>query len=389
MADTKLSKYGYDISVNFIYGSKSESIPNPRILSMVINSDYYSSSKIQPSIYLSISVNTTLYNKILDKKGTAQFVIKNLKYNYVAKSISKKKYFNKEFDYIVYPNTYSVGGDDTGEVKKDDYRKITIGLYSKKSIEDNEKEIVNGIYPNTNTISIIHNYTSHMKMVIEKFIDNDNRTIAIPPINSVSRLLRYLNDDVAAFYDSKYIYFQDFNYTYLVSSKGVFTDAKDSSYGSFKFNIQDLNSDNKEGGMILNNKMYIVNVDSANVDIKTNNINDIKIDNISTISPTGKIRTTKISSGKKNRFIKLSHDNPNYINQLRTEITSQKTNITITKVDIDASVFTPNKEYNIIAKSSLKYIEGKYQLISKREVYIQDNEKFICTTSLQLQKIIS
>lgn len=389
--NTKLYKYGYDISMEFIYDNKTVSIMRERILTIVTGREYVSSTKIMPSIYVTILVDTALYNKIIDRMDDAKFLLKILKYNYNSSTVSKKRYINEQFDYIASVDAYSVGStNDTSEIKKDDLRRITLGLYRKAAINNNELYNINGIFPNTNTISIIHNYTSHMNMLIEKFDDNDNKPlISIPVISTINKLLKYINDEVSSLYNSDYIYFVDVDRTYLLSTRGKFTDGKDSSHGTFKINIQDLDGDNKSGGMLINNKMYIVNVDASNVDIKRAQITKAKINNVSTISPSGTIRTVKISSGKKNTFLRLSHDNPNYVNQIAENITRQDTTLVITKNDLDTSVFTPNKEYNVVAKSTLSGVKGKYQLISKGEVFIPDSEKFICTTTLYLQKVTS
>jgi hypothetical protein len=212
MADqSKSVKFGYDIEVTFVYKDKTYEIMKENISNLVINREYI--LKNMPTMYLSFKVNPKLYNLIVNNSTKATFIVKILKYDTTTKVISKKNYINLEFNYKTNKKPDNMitteDSDFTEEAIKNDLYKLTVGLFLNSIVENNKKKIINNIFKNNNTVSIIHYYTSHMKMLIEAF--DNNRTIPnliIEPTESITLLLQYLNQ-ICGFYTTKYLFFMD------------------------------------------------------------------------------------------------------------------------------------------------------------------------------------
>lgn len=391
---SKQVKFAYDISIEFTYDNINVIIAKENIQTIVINREF--TSKNMPTIYATILVNTELYNAIASNQETATFLLKILKYDYSVSAISKNKYIQDQFVYISKIEPYAQGNeDDNTEIKKDDLHRVTVGLYKKDIVNNNKKKLINNIFKGNNMISIIHYYTSHMKMVIEPF--DNNRTLPvliIPPIDSISSLLKFLNK-TCGFYNTPYVYFMDLDRTYLISTKGNILDTKDGDFNTFKLTVTDNNSSDASDGMNINStkKIYSLNINSkSDIEINLNKSTDTKMNVLSGVSVDGFTSTKQIKvnkhkeSGTKEKYIRLYNDNITYINQVKADAELSAVSLIITKTDIDTSLFTPNKEYNVINKALNKNIDGKYFLSLKKEIYVLEDGKFKATMIIGLQK---
>ncbi len=384
------SNFEFDITLNFLYDKENIIINSNRILNIVINRDYI--NKNMPTIYITLSVQSDMYSTIANHMENGYFLLKILKYDKNASNNSKSKYFNIKFNYICDPDRNKILNKN--ELNKEDYHTITVGLYLQSIIDNNKKKIINGVFKNNNTISIIHYYTKHMKMVIENFDNNRNiPLLIIPPLNSVTHLLEFLNS-VSIFYNTQYIYFMDYNYTYLISGKATEIDLKDGTYNTINISIIDDGVPEKEQGMTIdkNKKYYSFKVDRRRIDINKNKSIDNRLNVLSGVSSTGFSSTTAINanksndSGNKSSYIRVHNDNVSYVNQLKKTLESKSVVLTITRAGLDPSVFTPNKIYNIKDSADDTILNGKYKLIGRKEIYTY-NTSYSCITILTLSKI--
>lgn len=384
------SNFEFDMRVSFLYGNENIAINNNRILNLVINRDYL--NKNMPTIYLTLSVESDLYTDIANHMKDGYFILKISKYDKNNSSNSKIKYLNTKFNYICDPDRGKIMNNN--ELNKEDYHTISIGLYLQSIVDNNKKKIINGVFKNTNTISIIHYFTKHMKMVIENFDNNRNiPLLIIPPLDSITHLLEFLNS-VSVFYNTEYIYFMDYDYTYLISGKATEIDLKDGSYNTINISIIDNDVPGKDQGITIDSKKkyYSFTVDRRNIDITIDRTIDNKLNVLSGVSSTGFTSTANITSnkindsGNKTSYIRVHNDNLSYIKQMQKTLESNSIILTVTRVGLDPSVFTPNKIYNIKDNAKNTELNGKYKLIGRKEIYTY-NTNYVCITILTLAKI--
>ena len=76
----------------------------------------------------------------------------------------------------------------------------------------------------------------------------------------------------------------------------------------------------------------------------------------------------------------------NYSN-LKTEIDSSSVVLQLTRTEIDSSIITPNKEYIVQNYREFQEYNGRFILVSKKEVYIQQENEFVSNTLLVFKKV--
>ena len=81
----------------------------------------------------------------------------------------------------------------------------------------------------------------------------------------------------------------------------------------------------------------------------------------------------------------VSNNDQNTINPIVYNIESANVTISIVKNDLDASLFTLNKEY-IINDPVHESYSGKYILLQSQQLFIKQNGSFIMSTVLKFKK---
>ena len=126
-----------------------------------------------------------------------------------------------------------------------------------------------------------------------------------------------------------------------------------------------------------------------------NQLKDLKkIKDLSSIGKLGvKSLKTKVNlpknegSSDKDKFVTLSNDDPNKIKSMQYGVELQGTLFKMTKQNIDNSILTINKEYTVSNTEQRKAENGKYLLVHKKEIYVREDDVYICTTTLDFNKI--
>ena len=86
-----------------------------------------------------------------------------------------------------------------------------------------------------------------------------------------------------------------------------------------------------------------------------------------------------------NQIMNISNNDQNVINNISYSVESANVTITIVKNDLDASLFTLNKEYIINDPVHDSYT-GHYILLQVKQLFIKQNENFIMSTVLKFKK---
>lgn len=389
--------YSYKVDARFILDGVEEPILTEGITSIITNFDYDNHNI--PIIYMGVRLETTLYNKMVlnADRGTITLTISKSKDggNYEVYD----NYIKDTFTYTMSdePDYNSTMEKESGTDNKvmPNYKEGYIALIQ-QSTTNNNKKVINTIIRNSNMASIIHKYTSHMKMVIEPLHkDKTFKFLVIPPLDSISKLLAFLNKQ-SVFYRGGYRYFVDLDRTYLLSNEGNPIDARDRTYNTIIINITDPAAiESTQTGVITDNenRAYILNVSAHNTNVEENKVNSQIFDSVIGVDSYGNTNEINLDIFKtqggtnKVRIERMPSDNMEYADYLKSQVENSSILFNITKTEIDTSLLTPNKEFIVRNYPTLSHYNGRYVLSYKKEVFARQDMNFISSTVFGLRKI--
>lgn len=388
----EMSLYRYTIEMRYTIDKIETVIDSSHIHYIMIDYDYDFSN--MPIILSKVAIDKNMLDHMINNK--------NPKITFIVKKYLKDVYPRIEEDYIkgefIYFFTNEINSRkdldyNKSNTREDIFEIVDIGLMSEEMINSN-KYIINGIINNVPLISVLTGILGNRSMVIEE-PRNRNVNMIVPPITTRASFISYLNDNYIL-YDTTYRFFYDFNKTYLVSSSGK--PIPDNNYiNSIIFDIRNTAKiDAKEQGMEINNKnkVYNIPVDRSNISILNDKISQRSYNSIITVDDTGEynkadLTTTVTAANNISKIQRLTSNNLEIVNNLKSSIDNNLTGINIVKQELDNSIFTINKEYVINNYSEMKEYNGKYILSRKREIFQRDNDTFLSTIILTMRKLIS
>lgn len=390
--------YSYKIEAKFVLDGKEEPILSEGVTSLITNYDYDNNNI--PIIYMGVKLETALYNKMVINAEKASITLTISRAKNKSQYAVYTTYIKDRFTYTMSTNPdYNIALEKqsgTDNQVMQNYREGFLALIQINTT-DNNKKIINNIIKNSNTTSIIHKYTSHMKMVMEP-IHKDKlfKLLIIPPLESVAKLLRYLHKQTN-FYRQGYRYFVDFDKTYLLSAEGNPVDARDGLYSTITININDPVKDDTsyQTGIVKDtkNKTYIININANNTVMDVKKSEDKIFNKIMGVDSYGNTRELELNiprtegSSDKLRLERVPSDNMDYANYLKDSIENKTILLSITKTEIDTSLITPNKEYIVHNYPSFSEYNGRFVLSYKKEVFANQNGIFINNIIFGLRKV--
>lgn len=309
-----------------------------------------------------------------------------------------KKCIHDRFIYILPDDISKTAVIDypNGEGKEGLYKDVTLWLLPQDAVNNN-KQTINGVFKNATMNTMILNSTNYLgKMLLEPIkYDNKYDQIIIPPQNSISEYISFLNNDLSVFYDTPYRFFIDFDMTYIVSSSGHVVKSKNESIFTFDIQISSIiPQEEDDTGMYIDkrNNKNVIYVNSANVNYTRNNITNKMVNSITTIDSSGNVYKKDVESNntkvtkKLSTIINLSNTDNNAVNNIVSSLSMNNVGVSIVKNDLDANVFTMNKEY-IITDNTHPEFNGRYLISSVKQMYTKQTEQFVMATVLNLKKI--
>lgn len=309
-----------------------------------------------------------------------------------------KKCIHDRFIYILPDDISKTAVIDypNGEGKEGLYKDVTLWLLPQDAVNNN-KQTINGVFKNATMNTMILNSTNYLgKMLLEPIkYDNKYDQVIIPPQNSISEYISFLNNDLSVFYDTPYRFFIDFDMTYIVSSSGHVVRSKNESIFTFDIQISSIiPQEEDDTGMYIDkrNNKNVIYVNSANVNYTRNNITNKMVNSITTIDSSGNVYRRDVESNntkvtkKLSTIINLSNTDNNAVNNIVSSISMNNVCVSIVKNDLDANVFTMNKEY-IITDNTHPEFNGRYLISSVKQMYTKQTEQFVMATVLNLKKI--
>lgn len=392
--------FKYKLEMSLLIGKKYYEIPRNSVKTILISSDYDKNN--MPIIYMRIRMSSTLYNQMVLNNDRATISFRLFKFDDKSVSGVVESYIEDNFTYVMPtdPNyneameQYVSGSSTAYNDNADTYMEGYIALTSLKLVGDNVK-LINTIIKDTDIMSIVHKFTSHMNMCIEPFDNRDHiDQMIIPPITTISKLLAYLNDQYC-FYKNGYRYFRSFNTTYLLSANGNAVKEGINSFNTIIISICDpLDEKGKSNAIDLDrtNHAYIIYVDAKKTSISVDKFANKQYNSIIGVDTEGntvqeELRVPPTPDSTEKTIITRA-DSLDYIYSIKRAVESVSVILTVSKTEIDSSLFTPNKEYQIKHYSSSREYDGKYILSYKKEVLVQQGEEYIGNILFGLRRIL-
>ena len=128
--------------------------------------------------------------------------------------------------------------------------------------------------------------------------------------------------------------------------------------------------------------------------LKFGSLEDIfnSINKIKDISQLGRVGLSCFDlkldgTGNGKNIVKVDNDNYNILKNIKASIENKDNRIVLNKLDLDAEVFTPNKEFIIHNYDAHNDKDGFFILQRKVEIYIREDKEFNCTTMLEFDKV--
>ena len=397
MAKDVMKVYKGSIKVTFLYKGKTKiAINDDQIVYLMIESDY-NNTHILPIIYLSISIDNDLYNKITEDSSASKFNINIKKKNVMSKSSVQQKVISENFNYVTSSNSVNytsilnegakkVSGNSKTASNDQSYRTLMIGLVSIKQTNTLRKNF-NGIYNNIDTSTLLAIALEGTETIVETPKYNTNySSYYVSPVTTRYQMINSLFKK-DPFYDTQFRYFMDFDRSYLLSKDGKAVQVAKGTPQNVIIDVKDItDTDAYKEGFTEANGSYVVYVNSSDVSIIENNSTEKVTTNIVAVDDdtSGTLSTGIDGNTSEDSDTKVTYVRGNNAKVVRNDIESNNVLIQLIKRNIDTAIFTPNRSITIRNFVGNEKFNGNYVLLSKKEVYKLDAGEFTiaCTISL-------
>ena len=273
---------------------------------------------------------------------------------------------------------------------------VTIGLISLNHV-NYIKSVANGVIKNGTMSSILYYLLSQQQILMEPLQYNTKvSNFALPPINSLSKMITYLNN-YHAFYDTMYRFFIDFGVTYLISTSGQGVKRKGEECNIVKLNLKNMYDEKNMEGMSYEiiDGMYSIDCSGSYSSMSDSTDSSKSYSAYGGITSNGEIveestRTRDENSPvyAKTTNIRIPNNNTVLLKNLATNEANSMILMNVTKNKIDGSIITPNKQIYVDATEVYgEEYTGVYLLDRKREIYMREGEGFAMSVMMSLRRI--
>ena len=400
MSTVLTSQYRYKIEMTYLdtVKNKPTKIRTECIKSIIIDRNYTDNS--MPIIYASLKLDRALMDDMILNSNHNLIILIIYKYDNLIDFKEEIEVFKDKFIYytpdsVNKNNNIDYTDDSSEEHLGNTFREALFGMISIDMINRNKRLIE----INSTSISmydcIKYCLNGFNNVIIEPFHNDENMSRFIMPTQeSVNKAIRYLNS-YKVFYNSPYIFFQDFDYTYLVSSNAYQFNKLNETYSSVIIKIKDIDDKSANDiGQILNNesKTYEVIVSFSNTILYNNSIINKSIDKIRGITSTGNTEVElknkdSYSINEKTKLVRLNNDNTNMLSNIEAYNNNNSVFLYITKNDLDLDLFSLNKRISVENIDRYKEYNGNYMMTRKRELLLREDDTFIAMTMLNMKLI--
>ena len=363
-------------------------IPTQSIKNILIERLY--GQLYMPVIYISLSLKNELYDAMMEHEDDGKFYINIQKYNGLAEQLSlKTDHIKGLFTYILPTHNPNYSEDlSPDQLIDESYKTLTVGLISME-IMNVAKTSFNGIFGDIDQYTMITKATEGIKKLVMKKPPYNAifDTIDIPPMPSKTKLLKFIFDK-NPFYDTPYIFFMDFDQSYLVDLSGDYCEAGDGQLPKVCIDIRSVMDEaSYSEGIKIEGDTYQFYVNPANANISPNQLMD-NISNQVIFVDDDYVQKINLNVNKKydsnvKQSFKRGVNGTYYKNMLESNTIA----IEFVKENLDSTIITPNKQFVINSYEDHTEYTGLYTLLYKDEVISNVNNEFGFSMSVGLRKV--
>ncbi|MBR2212881.1 MAG: hypothetical protein IJ889_00425 [Eubacterium sp.] len=406
--------YSYRVTLFFVDSEDNSTteIAQDNIRSILIDKNFEDLN--QPVLMLSVSVDKKILNRIIETQEDSLMALTLYKVNennpdYIGDKVLEDLFIYMTDEDISYTNELDYNNDEHD--RNDLFRNITFYLLKRDTV-NNMNQVINTcnrgnrsivgdkvfIEPITMVDLLMRVADYFWPLLIEPLQHNPNfDQVVIPPVTKVSDYIEYLNDNLYTFYDSGYRFFVDYDSAYIVSESGNKVEHKNEDYSTVIIEIGELLSlDHGRQGLIVDddNSCYRIFLPVTYTKFTKNPFTKRLVTNVTSLTSSGDVSSknileniTKNNTAKTKLFITKS-SNPNIASNIESGLQNRNITLDINKPDLDASLFTVNKEYIIRNQVHPEY-DGKYLIQNVKQVFLKQDNKFKMSTLIRFAKIES
>lgn len=406
--------YSYRATLFFVDSEDNSTteIAQDNIRSILVDKNFEDLN--QPVLMLSVSVDKKILNRIIETQEDSLMALTLYKVNennpdYIGDKVLEDLFIYMTDEDISYTNELDYNNDEHD--RNDLFRNITFYLLKRDTV-NNMNQVINTcnrgnrsivgdkvfIEPITMVDLLMRVADYFWPLLIEPLQHNPNfEQVVIPPVTKVSDYIEYLNDNLYTFYDSGYRFFVDYDSAYIVSESGNKVEHRNEDYSTVIIEIGELLSlDHGRQGLIVDddNSCYRIFLPVTYTKFTKNPFTKRLVTNVTSLTSSGEVSSknileniTKNNTAKTKLFITKS-SNPNIASNIESGLQNRNITLDINKPDLDASLFTVNKEYIIRNQVHPEY-DGKYLIQNVKQVFLKQDNKFKMSTLIRFAKIES
>lgn len=376
------------IEVSYILNNKSYNIGS-EFVKYIMSENLYE-SRFMPVIYISLSLDNKLYEKVSSNEKSGKVYLKLQKYNAYSGNSLYKTYIEGQFTYILSTGNLDYSEEITTEDDNIDSarRYVTLALMSMELL-NLSKSSFNGIYGKIDENTLITKAMEGMPAVIQKPKYNPTyETIMIPPLNSKKKLLKFIFDK-CPFYDTNYMFFLDFNKSYLLDLTGQSCNANDGELNTVIIDVKEVTTESSYyEGMETKNGAYCLYINPANINVSENKGSDKVSNQLVFVDDDGAVDYVDLEiNNNDDSTTKQSFKRGSNAKLYKNIAESNTVIIEIVKDNMDGSLITPNKEFIISNYQDYKEYNGKYTLLYKKEIITNNNGDYGISVTFGLRKV--
>ena len=368
----------------------------------------------QPVLMLSVSVDKKILNRIIETQEDSLMALTLYKVNennpdYIGDKVLEDLFIYMTDEDISYTNELDYNNDEHD--RNDLFRNITFYLLKRDTV-NNMNQIINTcnrgnrsivgdkvfIEPITMTDLLMRVADYFWPLLIEPLQHNPNfDQVVIPPVTKVSDYIEYLNDNLYTFYDSGYRFFVDYDSAYIVSESGNKVEHRNEDYSTVIIEIGELLSlEHGRQGLIVDdeNSCYRIFLPVSYTKFTKNPFTIRIVTNVTSLTSSGEVSSKNIlenitkNNTAKTKLFTIKTSNPNIASNIESGLQNRNITLDINRPDLDASLFTINKEYIIRNQVHPEY-DGKYLIQNVKQVFLKQDNKFKMRTLIRFAKIES
>lgn len=401
VSDKKIAmSYRYNVEMVYLDNAngKNKKIKNECLKTLIIDHNY--EVNCMPVLYADLKLDRSLIDNMIANVNKNLMMIALNKYDELTDDRQENECFRKKFIYFL-PNTMNVtdpvdyNEDNEEETHGDTYSTVTIGFLALDHVNNNKQSLEIACQDNT-IYDCVKYCTSHIpNLIIEPFTYNDQfDQIIMPTQDSVNKALKFLNN-FRVFYNTPYRYYQDFNYTYIISSSGKAISRPDEVYSTVIIDIRDITDEGANEVGVMDNKssqtyqVFVNYVDTQALDNSMSNKSRTAIKGVNTdgSTKTELTSTSDYSRGDKTTTLRINNDNKDMLKNMVTKSNNSNFYVYFNKTGLDTTLFSINKRISIHNISRYQEFNGDYLLSRKRELYSREDDTFTLLSMINLNRV--